>query len=267
MRITSRFGSNVVAGTWVSKTEVQCSSPEHAEGNVYVEIAPSARDPYSNDRVWIVIIIRGKCKTTKYRTHMHTRTQARTYTYTHTHTLNRHALSTHTCTHARTHTHTHTQPTHARTRTRIRTYTFAHPSANSNIQTYAYTNERAYLQSWIYRRTFARTSNSKTINLHRLRLSYRLPANDIRQETFAYYALCPESACGSMKTPSRGVCSMGRCLCSVPWRGDDCEILGLAPKITPVSLQTITEGSNFEIVMTTSEVCSTVPPSYRKQLD
>ena len=51
---------------------------------------------------------------------------------------------------------------------------------------------------------------------------------------------------------------MGRCLCSVPWRGDDCGILGLAPRITPMSLQTITEGSNFDIVMTTSEVCSTL---------
>ena len=60
---------------------------------------------------------------------------------------------------------------------------------------------------------------------------------------------------------------MGRCLCSVPWRGDDSEILGLAPKITPVSLQTIVEGSNFDLVMTTSEVCSTFSLSYRIHSD
>ena len=182
MCITSRFGSNVVAGTWVSKTEIQCSSPEHAEGNVYVEIAPSARDPYSNDRVWIVIIIIGICKTTKYRTHMHTRTHACTHIYTHTHTQPTRTLDPHihtrTHTHTHTHAHTHTHSTHTCTHTHTHIH-ICTPSANSNIQTYANTNERAYLHSWIYRRTFTRTSNSKTINLHRLRLSYRLPANDL----------------------------------------------------------------------------------------
>ena len=169
-------------------------------------------------------------------------------------------------THTQSRTHTHSRPTHTHTHTHTHT-PICNLNAHSSIQTRAYANECTQLHSWIYRRTFARTSNSKTINLHRFRLSYCLPADDVWQETFAYYALCPESACGSLKTPSRGVCSMGRCLCSVPWRGDDCEILGLAPKITPVSVQTITEGSNFDIVMTTSEVCSKFRPSYRKQLD
>ena len=48
---------------------------------------------------------------------------------------------------------------------------------------------------------------------------------------------------------------MGRCLCSVPWFGDNCEILGLEPKISPVSLQTVVEGATFHKVLTTSEVC------------
>ncbi|KAI0216744.1 hypothetical protein LSAT2_031295 [Lamellibrachia satsuma] len=117
-----RFGDDVVTGTWLSSTEVQCSSPQHAAATVYVEIAPSAEDTFTNDQV-----------------------------------------------------------------------------------------------------------------------------------TFNYYALCPESACGSLKTPRRGVCSMGRCLCSMPWLGDNCEILGLAPKITPVPLQTVVEGATFHKVLTTSE--------------
>ena len=74
------------------------------------------------------------------------------------------------------------------------------------------------------------------------------------QTTFTYYAVCPDSACGSVKIPTRGVCSMGRCLCSLPWLGDDCEILGLAPKVTPISPQTINEGDSFRQVIATSEV-------------
>ncbi|KAI0242540.1 hypothetical protein LSAT2_012906 [Lamellibrachia satsuma] len=117
-----RFGDDVVTGTWLSSTKVQCSSPQHAAETVYVEIAPSAEDTFTNDEV-----------------------------------------------------------------------------------------------------------------------------------TFNYYALCPESACGSLKTPRRGVCSTGRCLCSMPWLGDNCEILGLAPKITSVSQQTVVEGATFHTELTTSE--------------
>ncbi|KAI0212202.1 hypothetical protein LSAT2_002886 [Lamellibrachia satsuma] len=73
------------------------------------------------------------------------------------------------------------------------------------------------------------------------------------QATFNYYALCPEDACGSLKTPRRGICSTGRCLCSTPWLGDNCEILGLAPKITPVPQQTVVEGTTFRKALTTSE--------------
>ena len=76
------------------------------------------------------------------------------------------------------------------------------------------------------------------------------------QATFNYYALCPEDACGSLKTPLRGICSTGRCLCSTPWLGDNCEILGLAPKITPVPQQTVVEGTTFRKALTTSEVCT-----------
>ena len=136
MRITSRFGSNVVAGTWVSKTEVQCSSPEHAEGNVYVEISPSAQDSYSNDRVWVVIIIRGICKTTKY-----ARNAPNTSYSKHSHTLtDPHPLSTHTCTPAQAHAHTILQPErtleHTNTRICKRARNLAIMDIHTNIRTH-----------------------------------------------------------------------------------------------------------------------------------
>ena len=46
-----RFGDKAVTGTWMSSTEVLCSSPLHVAGRVYVEIAPSTEDTYSNDLV------------------------------------------------------------------------------------------------------------------------------------------------------------------------------------------------------------------------
>ena len=47
---------------------------------------------------------------------------------------------------------------------------------------------------------------------------------------------------------------MGSCLCISPWTGDDCEILGLPPKITRILDQDVTEGTLFEVRLTTSEV-------------
>ena len=117
----------------------------------------------------------------------------------------------------------------------------------------------------LYARTYTHTHTYTEHTLHTLKdvrahtLSHSsLYDGVLWQVTFYYYALCPESACGSLKTPRRGICSMGRCLCSVPWLGDNCEILGLAPRITSVSLQTVVEGASFHKVLTTSEVCPTV---------
>ena len=47
---------------------------------------------------------------------------------------------------------------------------------------------------------------------------------------------------------------MGSCLCIRPWMGDNCEMLGLSPKITRIIDQDVTEGDLIEVPLTASEV-------------
>ena len=125
----------------MSSTEVKCSSPEHAEGNVYVEITPSAQDPYSNDRVWIIIIrslsLKDNC--TQCTVHFVFNTHTHTYTRTHTRTYTRSYAYTQTCAHTHTHACTHAR-THARPHTHTHTRKHIHTIAQSHNRTIAQTS-------------------------------------------------------------------------------------------------------------------------------
>lgn len=49
--LQTRFGTEEVDGTFVSDEEIRCVSPPHAEGDVIVEIRPTADGRFTSDKV------------------------------------------------------------------------------------------------------------------------------------------------------------------------------------------------------------------------
>lgn len=47
---------------------------------------------------------------------------------------------------------------------------------------------------------------------------------------------------------------MGSCQCLPPWFSDDCNVLGLAPSIIPVTVIKLIEGQPLQLTLNTSQV-------------
>ncbi|XP_078472002.1 uncharacterized protein LOC144733868 [Lampetra planeri] len=62
---------------------------------------------------------------------------------------------------------------------------------------------------------------------------------------FTFYQQCPASACGRDLDVPHGICSFGRCICSLPWYGDDCEFEYLPPALKVVADAVAVEGQSY----------------------
>nr|XP_032837233.1 uncharacterized protein LOC116958620 [Petromyzon marinus] len=62
---------------------------------------------------------------------------------------------------------------------------------------------------------------------------------------FTFYQQCPTNACGRDLDVPHGICSFGRCICSLPWYGDDCEFEYLPPALKIVADAVVVEGQSY----------------------
>ncbi|CAH1780877.1 unnamed protein product, partial [Owenia fusiformis] len=66
---------------------------------------------------------------------------------------------------------------------------------------------------------------------------------------FKYHPTCPSSACGRNETPPHGICLFGQCSCILPWEGESCQDIVIAPLFKDVNLTSAKEGKRYEAQM------------------
>lgn len=64
---------------------------------------------------------------------------------------------------------------------------------------------------------------------------------------FYFIGTCPMNDCGESDEIKRGYCRFGKCQCYLPFEGENCSRLMLAPKIYPIANLTITEHERMNI--------------------